>query len=112
MARALTFLSSQLILLPSLAESKGNIFSGWFGDDECTSKFTSSYISTETTLYGGWRCTVTFNENDGTPAMTSKSVVYGQKYGILPNPSRTGYIFLGWFMSKDEGITVTNKTKG
>lgn len=50
-------------------------------------------------LYAVWAAnqyTVTFNPNGGTVSPTSQTVVYGQKYGALETPTRTGYKFDGW----------------
>ncbi|MBR2414546.1 MAG: InlB B-repeat-containing protein, partial [Clostridia bacterium] len=54
--------------------------------------------------------TVTFDANDGTVDTTSKTVTYGQAYGTLPTPTRTGYTFKGWF--KETALTnqVTEDT--
>ena len=94
-------LSSQLILLPSLAESENHTFSGWFEDEDCMKEFTSSSVNDEIVLYGGWSYTITFVFGNGTTA--TKNVVYGQEYGELPNATRTGYMFDGWFTEKEEG---------
>ncbi len=40
--------------------------------------------------------TVTFDANGGTSPVTSKQVNYGEQYGSLPTPQKTGYTFLGW----------------
>ncbi len=49
-------------------------------------------------LYGEARpLTVTFDINGGTPAPTNTVVIMGAPYGELPQPSRTGYTFGGWF---------------
>ena len=50
-------------------------------------------------LYAVWAAnqyTVTFNPNGGTVSPTSQTVVYGQAYGAMPTPTRTGYAFAGW----------------
>lgn len=50
-------------------------------------------------LYAVWAAnqyTVTFNPNGGTVSPTSQTVVYGQAYGVMPIPTRTGYSFAGW----------------
>ena len=41
--------------------------------------------------------TVTFSANGGTVSPTSKTVVYGETYGTLPTPTRSGYQFKGWY---------------
>ena len=37
-------LSTQLVLLPSLAESENHIFSGWFEDEDCTKEFNNTFV--------------------------------------------------------------------
>ena len=96
-------LSSQLIILPSLSESESHTFSGWFVDEECTTEFTGSSVETDTTLYGGWSYIVAFDPAGGVATASSKSVVYGQKYGQLPIATKTGYTFTGWFTEKEAG---------
>ena len=51
-------ISSQLTLLPSLAECENHNFSGWFEDEECTKEFTGSSVEADTILYGrlGMHC--------------------------------------------------------
>ena len=101
---------SQLILLPSLAESENHTFSGWFEDEECTKEFTGSSVETETTLYGGWSYIVTFDPTGGVATTSSQSIVYGQKYGELPNSNKTGYTFAGWFTDAFDGESIQQKT--
>ena len=55
-------------------------------------------------LYAVWAAnqyTVTFNPNGGTVSPTSQTVVYGQEYGAMPIPTRTGYAFGGWIGGKN-----------
>lgn len=54
--------------------------------------------------------TVTFNPNGGSISQSSKAVTTGQKYGDLPMPSRSGYIFDGWYTSANGGTQVTAAT--
>ena len=55
---------------------------------------------------------VNFDANGGTieESEISKSVYYGQAYGDLPVPTRTGYTFAGWFTDKTEGTRITAET--
>ncbi len=41
--------------------------------------------------------TITFDANGGSVSPANKSVTYGNTYGDLPTPTRSGYIFIGWF---------------
>ena len=40
---------------------------------------------------------VTFNANGGTCSESTRRVVHGETYGTLPIPSRSGYVFGGWY---------------
>ena len=84
-------------------------------------------ITADTTLYSVCIANtykVTFNPNGGTVSTTSKSVIFGQKYGkdsTLPTPTRadstdskTGktisYVFEGWYTAANGGTKVTDET--
>lgn len=54
--------------------------------------------------------TTTFNANGGTCSTASKSVIYGNTYGTLPTPTRTGYNFDGWYTAATGGTKVTSST--
>lgn len=40
--------------------------------------------------------TVTFDPQGGQLSQTTKEVISGQNYGILPTPTKEGYTFMGW----------------
>ena len=50
--------------------------------------------------------TVTFDPGQGTTPTASTEVTYGEAYGDLPVPVRSGYAFLGWFTDPDAGTEV------
>lgn len=55
--------------------------------------------------------TITFNANEGTVSSSSKVVAATSSvYGELPEPSRSGYQFLGWYTELEGGIEVTANT--
>lgn len=57
--------------------------------------------------------TCTFDPNGGKVDPASKTLVYGEKYSRLaklPTPSRTGYIFDGWYTAKTGGTKITDNT--
>lgn len=62
--------------------------------------------------------TVTFDYNVPSNALstlsgnstTSKTVLYGDKFGTLPSPSLTGWTFKGWYTSKTGGINILAST--
>ena len=47
--------------------------------------------------------TVTFNANGGTCSVSTKDVDKGSAVGTLPNPTRSGYAFAGWYESTNGG---------
>ncbi|MDE6034813.1 MAG: InlB B-repeat-containing protein [Ruminococcus sp.] len=55
--------------------------------------------------------TVTFNANGGSVSPTSKTVTYNQNYGDLLQPTRTDYIFAGWFTEANGGTQIKSDTK-
>jgi uncharacterized repeat protein (TIGR02543 family) len=59
-----------------------------------------SYYEIDQLLHGEARpFTVAFDVNGGKPPPTNTVVILGAPYGELPQPSRTGYTFAGWFAS-------------
>ena len=53
---------------------------------------------------------VTFNPNGGSVDTTEKVITNSFEYGDLPNPTRTGYTFKGWYTGKTDGKKITNTT--
>ena len=54
--------------------------------------------------------TLTFNPNGGSVEQTSKICVESEAVGTLPDPTRDGYVFSGWFTSADGGTMVEPTT--
>ena len=88
-------------------------FLGWFtaksGGDQITAE-TPVTIMANLTLYAHWTeasFTVTFNANSGTVSPAKKTVVFGNQYGELPVPTRSGFTFLGWYIGENK---VTSST--
>jgi len=64
------------------------------------------------TLYARWTVnsyTVTFDANGGTTSTASRTLTYGSTYGELPTPTRTDYIFEGWYTTG--GVKVSSTTQ-
>ncbi len=59
------------------------------------------------------KITVTFDYQGATGGNTEKSrqVTFNSTYGTLPNPTKTGYTFAGWYTSTSWTTKVTNSTK-
>lgn len=92
-------------------------FAGWYtaksGGNEIT-KTTKVTATTNHTLYAHWtvnKYTVTFKLTGGACDTTSKSVTYNSTYGELPKPTRTGYVFKGWFTAESGGTQITKDSK-
>ena len=49
---------------------------------------------------------ITFNANGGTCSTTSRKVNVGSVYGELPEATRSGYTFLGWYTAASGGTKV------
>ena len=90
-------------------------FAGWYTDatdgDEVIST-TVVDLTGNITLYAHWVAVhnVTFNANGGSVTTTSKEVEDGSTYGSLPTPTRTGYVFDGWYTAVSGGTLVTSTT--
>ena len=100
----------------------GYTFVGWFTAKEGGSEVKSETMlenSAPHTLYAHWTPNtyiVTFNANGGSVTTPDKKeVTFGAVYGDLPVPTRTGYVFAGWFtqggalVTKDSLVTATEK---
>ena len=67
-------------------------------DKTCTVSFERSIIN------------ITFEPNGGNCSVSSMEMKPGEAYGTLPTPTRTGYIFNGWFTAASGGTKVTAST--
>lgn len=102
--------------LPTPART-GFTFDGWYTERTGGSKVEDTTRITETashTLYARWTAisvTVNFDADGGTVDSTSKRVTYGETYGTLPTPNRTGYTFDGWYTGTTGGDKVESTTE-
>ena len=84
----------------------GYTFTGWYLDEDLTSKVTSITTEDNTTVYAGWeinKYTLTFNTNGGS-SIESEEFDYNTEVDLANYvPTRTGYTFTGWYL--DEGLT-------
>lgn len=86
--------------LPTAPEKEGYVFTGWYTDEACTNKYTGTTVTADTALYAGYEkqiLTVTL-DNDG--ATETMAVEYGNTV-TLPDKTKDGYDFLGWYFSDD-----------
>ena len=92
--------SSQVVLLPDMVGSDALKFSGWYDTRDCFSpSYDPEQVTQSKTFYGlyGSVVTVTFDANGGRVEKTSKVVLKGKDYGTLPEPTKTGHYFNGWY---------------
>ena len=106
-----------IITQPEAPVRAGYEFDGWYSDDMLTLAFTFTVMpNADTTLYAKWKgveTTVTFDGNEGELGQdvpNTKTVVYGDLYGVLPVPVRTGFAFGGWYTDRTQGDLVTAET--
>ena len=91
----------------------GMTFKGWYtiGNEkiESTTKVTITDNIVLYAKYEGNKYTVTLNPNGGIVSVTTKEVTYNSTYGVLPTPTKDGYIFNGWYTLG--GVLVNENTK-
>lgn len=99
---------------PATPTKDAHSFLGWYTDEACTAEFDfSTPVTSNITIYAKWKLnefTVTFDAYGGNVDTKSKTVIYGEQYGELPVPTRTGYTFYGWFTTKENGDQITSDT--
>ena len=108
---------STSISLPSPTRN-GYTFDGWYTDSNAGTKIGNggeSYTpTTSLMLYAHWspkKYTLTYNSNGGTSCTpATKTITYGEKYGELCVPTKTDYIFSGWYTSLNGGTLVDENT--
>lgn len=96
----LTISETKYYKLPTAPEKEGYVFTGWYTDEACTNKYTGTTVTADTALYAGYEkqiLTVTLDNDGATETMT---VEYGNTV-TLPDKTKDGYDFLGWYFSDD-----------
>ena len=95
--------------LPQL-QQEGMHFLGWFTQEEGGSEFTAETpVTGDLTLYPRWeglKYQVTLDPDGGAIAWRRKNVTFGGNYGVIPDPTRNGYRFIGWSI----GSSLITKT--
>lgn len=94
------------------------VFAGWATTPDGEVAYTDGAKLNPTEamdLYAVWTpaYTVTFAYNDGTTADTTVAIACDTAIGAgaIPQPTRTGYTFGGWFDAPEGGTEITNQTK-
>ncbi|MCK7488541.1 MAG: InlB B-repeat-containing protein [Bacillus subtilis] len=82
----------------------GHSFDGWYSDAELTLSYSFDTMPLEgITLYAKWTIndyTISFDENGGS-TVEDITEPYGTSLLEPSDPSRTGYLFDGWYVSED-----------
>lgn len=83
--------------------SDGNVLHPYF------SKAGTFYLNNVTLVDGSTTATLTSHESKASQYSSLKATV-GKKYSSLPNPTRSGYTFDGWYTAKIGGTKITTST--
>ena len=97
----------EIIDYPEGVEKTGYTFEKW--DKELERMPAND--ATITALWVPNKYSVVFNGNNGIPSRGEKEVTYDSTYGDLPEASRTGYSFLGWYTEEGKEIKPTTEVK-
>lgn len=110
--------TSDLTITDAIPTRDGYRFLGWAESADATSAtYQPGSVLTENVnleLYAVWEKSIfdiTFDANGGNVNTTTKTVTYGETYGELPVPARTGHGFIGWFTAKEGGDQITATTQ-
>jgi len=95
----------------------GYQFAGWYTASEGgkqIKKDSKVSIRANHTLYAHWSpvsIRVDYDANGGSLSESGKTVTYDDTYGTLPEPTRSGYGFAGWYTKRDGGTQIFSNTK-
>ncbi len=93
---------------------EGYTFEGWFTAEEDGERVTADTVFTgDATVYAYWEreYTVTFDPKGGELEDGEKTqTTQDHKLAELPEPTREGYTFEGWFTAEEDGERVTADT--
>ena len=100
--------------VPTEPTRTGYTFLGWFEANKDTKfDFTNTPVTSNLTLEAKWKANkvnVTFDYNYESVQTTTVEQKYHDYYKFPTEPTRTGYIFLGWFENKENGEEVLANT--
>ena len=107
-----TYFEGSAISAPSEPTKEGYIFDGWYSDEQLTTPYTFVTMQgNDITIFAKWKgseYTVTFDSREGIlEGENTKTVIFGEKYGDLPNVTRPGNVFNGWYTEPSGGTKIT-----
>jgi uncharacterized repeat protein (TIGR02543 family) len=106
---------------PDNPTKTGNTFANWYRDAGKTVlwNFATDVVVMDTTIYAKWvsgenlpRYPVTFDVDGGSPAPVAQDVLKNEPVPEPPKPSKTGYIFNGWYNGEYKWNFATNTVTG
>lgn len=116
---------NNLVERPANPTREGYRFDGWYVDPEGTRRFDfNTTINTDLVLYAKWVekstsnptipktlvHTLNFDPNGGDLEVEYIKVEDKAIAGVLPEATRPGYTFLGWYTELDQGVQITETT--
>lgn len=94
----------ELLEKPEDPKKEGYEFSGWYKDIDLTEEFKFDQpIENDLTLYAKWNAakyTITWETNGGSEIEPTE-ISYRGTINAPENPTRTGYVFGGWYYEED-----------
>lgn len=102
---------------PAAPTRTGYTFGGWYTNAACTTAWNfAAKVTSDKTLYAKWtenQYTITYNLNKGKNSTKNpKTYTITTNVIKLQNPTRTGYIFKGWYKDAKFKTKVTQIKKG
>ena len=91
----------------------GYTFQGWYLENTLIDSMSKVTITEDITLVAKWTVnnySLKFDANGGTVNIVGKDVTYGKEVGDLPEPTREGYTFQGWYSALNGGSKYTSTT--
>jgi len=97
----------------------GYTFNGWYPSESSNNGTGTQYTTcvdegnstSAKTLYAKWTAntyTITYNKNSGTGGTSTATATYGSAMPTITAPTRTGYVFGGYFNTQSIGTDTTN----
>lgn len=100
-------------VLPTAPTKTGYTFTGWYTDAACTNKYTAPTVTSDITLYAGFRAntySVKFNANGGSGTMNNLSMTYDQAKNLTAiGFTKDHYRLKGWSTSANGSVAYSDK---
>lgn len=107
------FIDKYITVLPADPVKEGYTFTGWYTDEACTNKYTAPTVTSDITLYAGFKAhqySIKFNANGGSGEMANQSMTYDQSKALTANAfTKEHYRFKGWATSANGAVVYSNE---